>query len=135
MRSFLALFLVLISSQFLIAQGQPGKKPVLIRPEPVEAKDKDEPVEPNPKLSAEHLVIGDFYMKRNNLRAAEERYREAVKYNPKSVEAYEKLIKTLEKAKQFQEAALLCEEFVAANPDSERSTHFQKQADKLRRKN
>jgi tetratricopeptide (TPR) repeat protein len=134
MRLFYGLFLVLLSTQLLMAQREPGGKPVLIRPEPVEVKDKDEPVEPDPKLSAEHLTIGDFYLRRNNLRAAEERYREAVRYNPKSIEAYEKLVKTLERAKEFQQAALVCEEFLEFNPDSERAEHFRKQADKLRRK-
>lgn len=135
MRSFLALLLLLLfSPQVLTAQEQPGKKPVLIRPEPVEPKGKDEPVEPNPRLAAEHLTIGEFYLKRNNLRAAEERFREAVKYDPKSVEAYEKLVKVLEKGKQYAEAALVCEQFLTANPGSDRATHFQKQADKLRRK-
>jgi len=113
-----------------------GRKPVLIRDDPNEKKPEEQEmvIQPNPKLSAESITVGDFYFRRDNYKAAAERYREAVKYNPKSAEAYEKLIRSLEKQKAFEEALTVCEQFVATNPSAKEIGKFQERATEMKSK-
>lgn len=113
-----------------------GRKPILIRDDPNEKKPEEQElvVQPNPKLSAESLIVGDFYFKRDNYKAAAQRYREAVKYNPRSVEAYEKLVRSLEKQKELAEAIAVCEQFVTANPAAREIPKFQERASAMKSK-
>ncbi len=136
-------FLSLIFAFFLVftslaAQQEPrkGRKPVLIREDPNEKKPEEQEmiIQPNPKLSAQSITVGDFYFKRDNYKAAAERYREAVKYNPRSAEAYEKLIRSLEKQKELEEAITVCEQFVAANPAAKEIHKFQERATEMKSK-
>jgi tetratricopeptide (TPR) repeat protein len=131
-----AFFLVFASVYAQQEEPRRGRKPVLIRDDPNEKKPEDQEtvIQPNPKLSAQNITVGDFYFKRDNYKAATERYREAVKYNPKSVEAYEKLIRSLEKQKELQEAIAACEQFVATNPSSKEIPKFQERATEIKSK-
>ncbi|MFB3901964.1 MAG: tetratricopeptide repeat protein [Acidobacteriota bacterium] len=109
---------------------------MLVRDDPNEKKSEEQEVviQPNPQISAQSITVGDFYFKRDNYKAAAERYREAVKYNPKSAEAYEKLIRALEKQKELEEAIAVCEQFVAANPTSKEIARFQERATEIKSK-
>ncbi len=91
--------------------------------------------EPDPLRAREHVEIGDFYYRRDNFKAAAERYREAVTYNPKWAEAYEKLIRALEKQKAFLEAIEVCEQFVESNDSSTEVERFQEWGKKLKEEN
>ncbi|HXK58628.1 MAG TPA: tetratricopeptide repeat protein [Acidobacteriota bacterium] len=137
-------FLVLIFA-FVLAftsaysqQEEPrkGRKPILIRDDPNEKKSEDQEmiIEPNPRIAAEHLNVGDFYFRRDNYKAAEDRYREAVKYNPKSVEAWEKLARSLEKQKALADAIAVYEEFLSLNPRSKEVGRFRERVAQLRAK-
>ncbi len=138
MRCFSLLFAFFLVFASVSGQDQPpkGRKPVLIREDPNEKKPEEQEmvIQPNPKLSAQSITVGDFYFRRDNYKAAAERYREAVKYNPKSAEAYEKLIKSLEKQKAFQEAIVVCEQFVVTNPSSKDIPKFQERATEMKSK-
>jgi tetratricopeptide (TPR) repeat protein len=132
--SFLALFVV---AGLVFGQGQDeprkGRKPVLIRDDPNEKKAEEE-FKPSPRVAEESVIVGDFYFRRSNWKAAEMRYRDAVRNNPRWVEAYEKLVKSLERQKAFADAIGVCEQFLAANPSSRDVAKFRGKAEELRSK-
>jgi len=124
--------LVLFSS--LLGQ-RTGRKPVLIRPDETPQEGQEETLfVPDPLKAREHLEIGDFYYRRKNYEAAADRYREAVKNNPRWTKAYEKLIKVLETLEEFPEAILTCEQFIQTNGTSSDVKRFEKWSEKLRKK-
>lgn len=129
MRVFGLSFLFLISfPTFLLGQSErePRKKPILIREDPAKASEAeaDQPFVPNARLAEEHFRIGNFYFKRDNYKAAEERFRDAVRNHPKWPEPYERLVRALEKQGEFIEAVKVCEDFVKANPTSKEVNRF-----------
>jgi len=138
MRPFVYLhtFLFLILACPLLGQEQQSKrKPVLIRVDPTDEEVQETLPDPDPRRAREHVEIGDFYNRRGNFKAAAERYREAVTYNPKWPEAYEKLIRSLEKQKAFLEAIEVCEQFVESNQSSAEVERFQEWGKKLKEEN
>ncbi len=138
MRPFIYLhtFLFLILASPLLGQEQQSKrKPVLIRVDPTDEQVQETLPDPDPLRAREHVEIGDFYYRRDNYKAAAERYREAVTYNPKLPEAYEKLIRALEKQKSFLEAIEVCEQFVESNQSSAEVERFQEWGKKLKEEN
>ncbi len=138
MRPFIYLhaFLLLILACPLLGQEQQSKrKPVLIRVDPTDEEVQETLPDPDPLRAREHVEIGDFYYRRDNYKAAAERYREAVTYNPKWPEAYEKLIRALEKQKAFLEAIEVCEQFVESNHSSADVERFQEWGKKLKEEN
>ena len=92
------------------------------------------PVEHDPAQARKSLTIGDFYFKRENYKAAQLRYEEAIRYHTDWSKPYKKLVRVLEKQSSFLEAAVVCEDFVQANPGSSDASHFQDLAEKLRGK-
>ncbi len=111
------------------------RKPVLIRADREELALKEElPVEPDPAKAKKIVSIGDFYFKRENYKAAQLRYEEAIRYHTRWPKAYRKLVRVLEKQDSFLEAAIVCEDFVDANPESNDVSQFQDLAKKLRGK-
>jgi tetratricopeptide (TPR) repeat protein len=58
----------------------------------------------DPHHAIKDIEVGDFYLKRKNYRAAEDRYREALVYKPGDAMAQLRLGQTLEKLGQFEEA-------------------------------
>ena len=90
---------------------------------------------PDPAQAKKHVEIGDFYYKRDNFKAATERYRDAIKLNPGWAEPYERLIRALEKQEAYSEAIGVCEQFTRSNPSSEETKDFRKRAQELREVN
>jgi len=109
------------------------KKPVLIRADRTEEKIEESPFVPDPFEAKKHLEVGDFYYKRDNYKAAENRYREAIKHSPKWAKAYKKLVNALEKKQAYSEAIEVCLLFVETNPSSPELKEFQKRVQKLKR--
>jgi len=129
-------FLLLLLACPLWGQEQQAKrKPVLIRVDRGDEEVQETLPDPDPLRAREHVEIGDFYYRRDNYKAAAERYREAVTYNPKWAEAYEKLIRALEKQKAFLEAIEVCEQFVESNDSSAEVERFQEWGKKLKEEN
>ena len=128
----LATGLQLLSTPFWGQQRD--RKPVLIRPDTVEETSEDVPFVPNAEEAKEHLEIGEFYLQKRNYRAAEKRFREAVRNDPRWPKAYENLIRSLEKQGEYSEAARVCDEFVLANQSSPETSRFQTWSEKLRKK-
>ncbi len=103
-----------------------GPKPVLIRDDRTSDRESEvEVIYPDPVEAQRHIKVGDFYFKRKNFEAAEERYREAIKYFPRRPNAYLKLIHALEKTEKFEEALVVCREFIEANPEAPQVDQFQ----------
>jgi len=138
MRLFIYLqtfFLLILACPLLGQEQQSKRKPVLIRVDPTDEQVQETLPDPDPLKAREHVEIGDFYYRRDNYKAAAERYREAVTYNPKWPEAYEKLIWALEKQKAFLEAIEVCQQFVESNHSSAEVERFQKWGEKLKEEN
>ena len=109
-----------------------GPKPVLIRDDRTSDRESDvEVIYPDPVEAQRHIKVGDFYFKRKNFEAAEERYREAVKYFPRRPDSYSKLIRALEKMEEFEEALAVCRKFIEANPEAPLVERFQAQIKEL----
>ncbi len=124
-RSLSHLIGVFFLIQLLLGQQEgPRKKPVLIRDERTQEKLEAEPVAPDPQKAQDHVKVGDFYFKRDNYKAAEDRYRDAIKFNPTWPEPYEKLIRALEPQNSWLAAIEICEQFTESNPSSEQIEHF-----------
>jgi tetratricopeptide (TPR) repeat protein len=127
-----ALLLVALVGSSVAQRTRSGQKPVLIRAD--EPKEEEEIVYyHNPEAAKQNVEIGDFYLKRDNLRAAEQRYREAIKYNTGWPDSYLKLIKLLEKKGEFQSAIEVCQLFVESNPDSKKMKDFLETEDQLKK--
>lgn len=135
---YLALFTLLMipSTSSLIAQDRrPGDKPVLIRDEVTKRDAEEEKVYPHdPEAAKENLEIGDFYFKRDNFPAAEQRYREAVNYNRHWPEAWEKLVEALSRQSNFEAAIEICEDFIRENPESDEIEEFNEKKTELQAK-
>lgn len=135
MRLFVNSLLLFFLFSPLLGQESPRKrKPVLVRSEVVDAPKEEEVIVEDPEVAKKNVNIGDFYFKRDNYKAAEERYRDAIKYNPKWPKAYEKLIQALEKQSLFEKALEVCNEFMERNPSSKEIGAFQKLAAQLKEK-
>ena len=124
------------SSSILFSQEKPrtGRKPVLVRADPEEDQVEEEIIVHDPVQAKKSVEIGDFYLKRDNFEAAEQRYREAIQYNLKWDKSYKKLIKLLEKQEDFQAAIEVCKEFIQNNPTSKEVKDFEKTEEKLKEK-
>lgn len=112
-----------------------GRKPVLIRADDASSKEQEEvPPEPDPDKARKAVEIGNFYYKRENYKAAEVRYREAILYGPEWPEGYEKLVKTLEAMARYDQAIQVCRDFLEAAPDSKKAPDFERRAKHLQQK-
>lgn len=112
-----------------------GRKPVLIRADDAsEQKQEEVAPEPDPDRARKAVEIGNFYYKRENYKAAEIRYREAILYGPDWPDGYEKLVKTLEAMAEYGPAIQACRDFLQAVPDSKKVPEFKRRAKNLEKK-
>ncbi len=71
----------------------------------------------DPHKAIKDIEVGDFYLKRKNYRAAEDRYREALVYKPGDAMAQLRLGQTLEKLGEVDEARQNYEGYLKILPD------------------
>lgn len=71
----------------------------------------------DPHRAIKDIEVGDFYLKRKNYRAAENRYREALVYKPGDAMAQLRLGQTLEKLGQLDEARQNYEGYLKILPE------------------
>jgi tetratricopeptide (TPR) repeat protein len=118
-------------------ERRPGGKPVLVRDYEIDKQqnEEEEVREHNPEKAKKNVEVGDFYQKKGNLAAAEERFRIAIDYNVKWDEAYEKLVKVLEKQGKYEEAVEICDLFTETNPGSKAVKKFEKWRQEMERPN
>jgi tetratricopeptide (TPR) repeat protein len=117
------------------AQQKPAeqKEPAAQEQAPPEEDESQKPKEYsfNP-LQAEHEVrIGNFYFHKGKYRAAEQRFREATRWNPNLAEAYVRLGEAAEKEKDWTAAREAYEKFVELANDDKRSVEIRKKIAKL----
>jgi outer membrane protein assembly factor BamD (BamD/ComL family) len=118
----------------LAQERRSGRKPVLLREDQTEKKVEEEIFTRDPELAKKNVEVGDFYLKKKNYRAAESRYRRAIKFNTEWPKAYEKLIKLFEKQGDLDSAIEVCYEFVDSNPSSKKARAFEKRAGEFKEK-
>jgi len=85
----------------------------------------------NPLQADKEVRIGNFYFHKGKYRAAEQRYREATKWNPNFAEAYLRLGESAEKEKDWNTAREAYEKFVELGADDKRLPEIRKKLTKL----
>jgi tetratricopeptide (TPR) repeat protein len=86
----------------------------------------------NPHKAAKDIEVGDFYFKRKNYRAAEDRYREALLYKENDALATFRLAVCLEKMDQPDEALKEYEAYLKILPHGPEADEAQKAAQRLK---
>jgi tetratricopeptide (TPR) repeat protein len=86
----------------------------------------------NPHKAAKDIEVGDFYFKRKNYRAAEDRYREALLYKENDAIATFRLAVCLEKMDQPDDARREYENYLKILPHGPQSEEAQKAVQRLK---
>jgi tetratricopeptide (TPR) repeat protein len=86
----------------------------------------------NPHKAAKDVEVGDFYFKRKNYRAAEDRYREALFYKDNDAIATFRLAVCLEKLDRPSEARAEYESYLKILPHGPQAEEAQKAIDRLK---
>jgi tetratricopeptide (TPR) repeat protein len=86
----------------------------------------------NPHKAAKDIEVGDFYFKRKNYRAAEDRYREALFYKDNDAVATFRLAVCLEKLDQPDEARKEYETYLKILPHGPQAEAARKAIDRLK---
>jgi tetratricopeptide (TPR) repeat protein len=87
----------------------------------------------DPHKAAKDVEIGDFYFKRKNYRAAEDRYREALLYKPNDVFAMYGLGRSLEMLGAYDEARANYEGYLKILPDGPLAPEVHKGLDRIKK--
>ncbi len=85
----------------------------------------------NPQKARKAIEVGDFYFKRDNYRAALNRYQEALQWKPDDAEATFKSAQCLEKLGRLQEARARYEAYLKLLPDGPHAKEARKALAKL----
>ena len=88
----------------------------------------------NPHKAAKDVEVGEFYLKRKNYRAAENRFREALVYKPNDAIASYRLGEALEHLGQIDEARASYEGYLKILPDGPLSPDAHKAIERLSKK-
>jgi tetratricopeptide (TPR) repeat protein len=125
-----------------VAQDAPQKKLETTRPQP--AADPKEEIPPeedaalatteysfNPLQSAKDVGVGNQYLKRGKLRAAEMRYTSATKWNDGNAEAWLKLGEVAERLKDGAKARAAYERYLDLAADAKNAKDVRKRLQKL----
>ena len=86
----------------------------------------------NPHKAAKDVEVGDFYFKRKNYRAAEDRYREALFYKDNDAIATFRLAVCLEKLERPSEARAEYESYLKILPHGPQAEEAKKAIDRLK---
>lgn len=85
----------------------------------------------NPHKAAKDIEVGDFYFKRKNYRAAEDRYREALQYKENDAVATIRLAACLEKLNQPDEALKEYQNYLKILPHGPQAEEARKATQRL----
>jgi tetratricopeptide (TPR) repeat protein len=86
----------------------------------------------DPHKAAKSVEVGDFYFKRKNYRAAEDRYREALRYKENDATATIRLAVCLEKLGILDDARAEYESYLRILPHGPQAAEAQKAIDRLK---
>jgi tetratricopeptide (TPR) repeat protein len=88
----------------------------------------------DPHKAAKDVEVGDFYYKKGNYKAAEDRYREALRYKEDDAVATIRLAESLEKLGAFEDARSEYESYLKILPHGPETERVQKEIQRLRAK-
>lgn len=108
----------------------PSAKPTT-QVQEVEPPEEDESLIPeqcvlNPLEASRNITAGNFYFKKNNYRAAANRFKRAACWDPSSAEALLKLAESDEKLKDRDGARDAYEKYLAVAPDARNAAEIKK---------
>ena len=86
----------------------------------------------DPYKAAKDIEIGDFYFKRQNYRAAEDRYREALRYKDNDAVATIRLAVCLEKLRIWDDARAEYESYLKILPHGPQASEAEKALNRLK---
>jgi tetratricopeptide (TPR) repeat protein len=86
----------------------------------------------DPHRAAKNVEVGDFYFKRKNYRAAEERYREALRYKDNDALATIRLAECLEKLGILDDARAEYESYLRILPHGPQAPEAQRAIERLK---
>jgi tetratricopeptide (TPR) repeat protein len=86
----------------------------------------------DPHKAAKSVEVGDFYFRRKNYRAAEDRYREALRYKDNDAVATIRLAECLEKLGILDDARAEYESYLKILPHGPQASEAQKAIDRLK---
>jgi len=86
----------------------------------------------DPHKAAKSVEVGDFYFKRKNYRAAEDRYREALRYKDNDAVATIRLAVCLERLSVWDDARAEYESYLRILPHGPQAAEAQKAIDRLK---
>src|SRR5580658_8355595 len=86
----------------------------------------------DPHKAAKDIEIGDFYFKRQNYRAADDRYREALRYKENDAVATIRLAMCLEKLRIWDDARAEYESYLKILPHGPQASEAQKALNRLK---
>jgi len=86
----------------------------------------------DPHKAAKSVEVGDFYFRRKNYRAAEDRYREALRYKDNDAVATIRLAECLEKLKIWDDARAEYESYLKILPHGPQALEAQKAINRLK---
>ncbi|MGA8436591.1 MAG: hypothetical protein WB714_00025 [Candidatus Sulfotelmatobacter sp.] len=86
----------------------------------------------DPHKAAKDIEVGDFYFKRRNYRAAQERYRDALRYKENDAVATIRLAVSLEKLGILDDARLEYESYLKILPHGPEADQAQKAIERLK---
>lgn len=87
----------------------------------------------NPMRAMKDVEVGDYYYGRGSYKAAVSRYREALEFKPRDAVATFKLARTLEKMKDYDEARVRYEEYLAILKDGPNAGEARKALERLKK--
>ena len=85
----------------------------------------------NPVQSKKFVSVGDFYFKKNDFKAATQRYRDATRYNDANAEAWLKLGESEEKRGSPKNARAAYEKYLQLAPNGKNASEIKKRLEKL----
>ncbi len=86
----------------------------------------------DPHKAAKSVEVGDFYFRRKNYRAAEDRYREALRYKDNDAVATIRLAVSLEKLGEFDDASAEYESYLRILPHGPQAEEARKAIERLK---
>ena len=87
----------------------------------------------NPLRAMKDVEVGNYYFKKGNYKAALSRFREALQFKPRDAVATFKLAETLEKTKEFEEARVHYEEYLAILKDGPSAVEAKRALERLKK--
>src|SRR5690349_5539968 len=133
----------LIGAGLAVAQDAPQKKLESQRPAPATSPKEEIPPEEdaalanteysfNPLQSVKDVGVGNQYLKKGKLRAAEMRYTSATKWNEGNADAWLKLGEVAERLKDNDKAKSAYEKYLELASDAKNSKDVRKRLEKLK---